>query len=117
MNDNDVFHTPIVTEGSSSVPQCEGGWACRASRMHQSGPNRGVLGSTGQEPGIAKTLTNSASLTAVRMPTVLMMALAYTSLMGGCTKPFELRLAVAHTKLGEEQGKVDERPIPCRHLG
>ena len=31
----------------------------RASRMHRRGPNRGVLVSIGQEPGIAKTLTMS----------------------------------------------------------
>jgi hypothetical protein len=34
-------------------------WGYRASRMHQRGPNRTVLGSIGQEPGIAKTLTTS----------------------------------------------------------
>jgi len=34
--------------------------------MHQSGPNQGVLGSSGQEPGIAKTLTISDYSVATR---------------------------------------------------
>jgi hypothetical protein len=38
----------------------------RASRMHQSGPNRPVLDSSGQEPGIAKTLTTSDYSVATR---------------------------------------------------
>jgi hypothetical protein len=40
--------------------------APRASRMHQSGPNRVVLGSIGREPCIAKTLTISDYSVATR---------------------------------------------------
>ncbi|MGA8098901.1 MAG: hypothetical protein WB810_09600 [Candidatus Cybelea sp.] len=55
----------------------------------------------------------SVSVAVARMPTVLMMALAYTSLMGDCMKRFERRLTVAHTELGEGKAKLMSERYPA----